>query len=209
MCSSLSCFLGTWKALKTRGICMVDVSKVTQQGSARRASQSNRQRLRSNATKETEDTSRIRMDVITPPPIPPPPPPHRAERQMQVEAGVCKKSRVCKHTVKIDAKCDTHRKQQKNHKTKVAFAGTSSPPPPSPPPPPRSWRVQKVESRRKHRKNRCKMLRAEDEVIHFQEGHDIACQEVHFRDLARTGWPCPKTSARSGVRGPTALSGSH
>ena len=46
---------------------MVDVSKVKQPEAATRASQSNRQRLRSNATKETEDTSRIRMDVITPP----------------------------------------------------------------------------------------------------------------------------------------------
>ena len=89
---------------------MVDVSKVQQQEAATRASQSNRQRLRSNATKETEDTNRIRMDVITPPlhsppipphpppPYPPIPPPHpplstppspplpppRTERQMQV-----------------------------------------------------------------------------------------------------------------------------
>ena len=68
-----------WKASKTRGFCMVDISTVKQQEAATRALQSNRQRLRSNATKETEDTSRIRMDVITPPP-----PPHRAERQMQV-----------------------------------------------------------------------------------------------------------------------------
>ena len=45
---------------------MVDVSKVKQQEEATRASQSNRQRLRSNTTKEKEDTSRIRMDVITP-----------------------------------------------------------------------------------------------------------------------------------------------
>ena len=65
-----------WKASKTRGFCMLDVSKVKQQEAATRASQSNRQRSRSNATKETEDTSRIRMDVITPrPPHPPPPPP--------------------------------------------------------------------------------------------------------------------------------------
>ena len=52
---------------------MVDVSKVKQQEAATRASPSNRQRLRSNATKETEDTSRIRIDVITHP-IPPPTP---------------------------------------------------------------------------------------------------------------------------------------
>ena len=32
-----------------------------------------------------------------------------------------------------------------------------------------------------------------DEAVYFQEGHDITFQEVHFRDLARTGWPCPKT----------------
>ena len=54
---------------------MVDVSKVKQQEAATRASQSNRQHLRSKATKETEDTSRIRMDVITPPLPPPPHPP--------------------------------------------------------------------------------------------------------------------------------------
>ena len=53
---------------------MVDVSKVKQQEAATRASQSNRQRSRINATKETEDTNRIRMDVITPPPHPPPTP---------------------------------------------------------------------------------------------------------------------------------------
>ena len=47
---------------------MTEVSRVKQQEAATRASQSNRQRSRSNATKETEDTSRIRMDVITPPP---------------------------------------------------------------------------------------------------------------------------------------------
>ena len=44
------------------------------------------------------------------PPPPHPPPPHRAERQMQVEAGMCGKSRVGKNTVKTDAKCDAHRK---------------------------------------------------------------------------------------------------
>ena len=54
---------------------MFDVSKVKQQEAATRASLSNRQPLRSNATQETEDTSCIRMDVITPPPHPPPPPP--------------------------------------------------------------------------------------------------------------------------------------
>ena len=53
---------------------MVDVSAVKQQEAATSASQSNRQRLRSNATKETEDTSRARMDVITtPPPVRPHP----------------------------------------------------------------------------------------------------------------------------------------
>ena len=78
----VSCEVFVWKASKTRGFCMLDVSKVMQQEAATRASQSNRQRSRSNATKETEDTSRIRMDVITPPPFPPSPRPHRAERQM-------------------------------------------------------------------------------------------------------------------------------
>ena len=81
-----------------------------------------------------ENTSRIRMDVITPPPHPPTPPPHqctaparehkkektkgafawtssplhpsnRAEREMQVQAGMCRKSRVGENTVKTDAKC--------------------------------------------------------------------------------------------------------
>ena len=75
MIVGVSCEVFVWKASKTRGFCMVDVSKVKQQEAATRASQSNRQRLRSNATKETEDTSRIRMDVITPPPIPPHPTP--------------------------------------------------------------------------------------------------------------------------------------
>ena len=79
----VSCEVFVWKASKTRSFCLVDGSIVKQQEAATRASQSNRQRFRSNATKETEDTSRIRMDVITPPPFPPPPP-HRAERQMQV-----------------------------------------------------------------------------------------------------------------------------
>ena len=89
------------ESCKSRGFCMVDVSTVKQQEAA------NRQRLRSNATKETEDTSRIRMDVI------PPHPPNRAERQMQVQAGMCRKSRVGKNTVKTDAKCDTRRKTPK------------------------------------------------------------------------------------------------
>ena len=68
------------------------------------------------------------MDVITPPPHPPPhhctaPPnsttrsrkitPHRFERQMQVEAGMCRKSRDGQNTAKTDAKCDTHRKTPK------------------------------------------------------------------------------------------------
>ena len=47
------------------------------------------------------------------PPLPCPPPPHRAERQMPVEAGMCRKSRVGKNTVKTDAKCATHRKTPK------------------------------------------------------------------------------------------------
>ena len=37
-------------------------------------------------------------------------PPNRAEREMQVQAGMCRKSRVGKNTVKTDAECDTHRK---------------------------------------------------------------------------------------------------
>ena len=70
------------------------------------------------------------MDVITPPPPspphPPPPPPHRAERQMQVEAGMCRKSRVGKNTVKTDAKCDTHRKQQEKQKTRSILGEESA-----------------------------------------------------------------------------------
>ena len=44
------------------------------------------------------------MDVITLHP------PNRAEREMQVQAGLCRKSRVGENTVKTDAECDTHRK---------------------------------------------------------------------------------------------------
>ena len=47
------------------------------------------------------------------PPHPPPKPPHRVERQMQVEAGMCRKSRDGQNTAKTDAKCDTHRKTPK------------------------------------------------------------------------------------------------
>ena len=43
----------------------------------------------------------------------PPKPPHRVQRQMQVEAGMCRKSRDGKNTAKTDAKCDTHRKTPK------------------------------------------------------------------------------------------------
>ena len=60
------------------------------------------------------------MDVITPPHHCTAPPnsttrsrkitPHRLERQMQVEAGMCRKSRDGQNTAKTDAKCDTHRK---------------------------------------------------------------------------------------------------
>ena len=51
-----------------------------------------------------------------------------------------------------------------------------------------------------------------DEAVYFQEGHDITFQEVHFHDLARTGWPCPKTARfphgpSLSWSGPTALSG--
>ena len=49
------------------------------------------------------------MDVITPPPPSPPKKPlHRVERQMEVEAGMCRKSRDGHNTAKTDAKCDTH-----------------------------------------------------------------------------------------------------
>ena len=68
MIFGVSCEVVVWKASKHEGFCVVDVSRVKQQEAATRASQSNRQRLRSNATKETEDTSRIRMDVVTPRP---------------------------------------------------------------------------------------------------------------------------------------------
>ena len=59
---------------------------------------------------------------------------------------MCKKSRVGKNTVKTDAKCDTHRKQQEKQKTQVAFAWTSSPPPIPPPPPHRAERQMQVEA---------------------------------------------------------------
>ena len=67
------------------------------------------------STKEKENSSRSRMDVITPPPrpIPPPKPPHRVERQMKVEAGMCRKSRDGQNTAKTDAKCDTTGKHRK------------------------------------------------------------------------------------------------
>ena len=69
---------------------------------------------RRRSTKEKENTSRSRMDVITPPPpSPPPKPPHRVERQMQVEASMCRKSRDGQNTAKTDGKCNTHRKTPK------------------------------------------------------------------------------------------------
>ena len=49
------------------------------------------------------------MDVITPPPHPPHKPPHRVQKQVQVEAGMCRKSRDGQNTANTDAKCDTHR----------------------------------------------------------------------------------------------------
>ena len=52
------------------------------------------------------------MDVI-PPPIPPPKPPQRLERRMQVEAGMCRKSRDSQNTANTDAKGDTDRKTPK------------------------------------------------------------------------------------------------
>ena len=55
-----------------------------------------------------------------PPPPTPPKPPHRAERQMQVQAGMCRKSRVGKNIVKTDAKCDTHTHTQENIEKKNA-----------------------------------------------------------------------------------------
>ena len=83
------------------------------------------------------------MDVITPLPhpphprtepkdkcksksniTPPPPPRHRAERrQMQISAGMCKKSRVGKNTVNTDAKCDTHR--GKHRKTRCEMESSA------------------------------------------------------------------------------------
>ena len=73
------------------------------------------QRSRRRSPKEKENTSRSRMDVITPPPpIPPPPkPPHRVQKQVQVEAGMCRKSRDGQNTANTDAKGDTDRKTPK------------------------------------------------------------------------------------------------
>ena len=114
MIFGVSCEVFVWKASKSRGFCMVDVSKV-----------SNKKRQQGLHRATGSDHGRHH------PPIPPspPPPPHRAERQMQVQAGMCKKSRFGKTTVKTAAKCDTHRKQQKKQKRQVAFAWTSSPAP--------------------------------------------------------------------------------
>ena len=48
-----------------------------------------------------------------PPPIPPPKPPRRVQKQVQVEAGMCRKSRDGQNTAKTDAKGDTDRKTPK------------------------------------------------------------------------------------------------
>ena len=69
---------------------------------------------RRRSPKEKEHTSRSRMTSSPPPPpIPSPKRPHRVQRQMQVEAGMCRKSRDGKNTAKTDAKCDAHRKTPK------------------------------------------------------------------------------------------------
>ena len=90
------------------------------------------------------------MDVITPPPRPSPPPPHRAERQMQVEAGMCRKSswqKYCKKPMRNAT--HTHRKTP----TKTMRHGELS------------SELYSAARRllqffaRKHRKNRCKTKR--------------------------------------------------
>ena len=96
MIFGVRCEAFVWKASKLEGFCMVDVSKVKQQEAASTVSQSDRQRLRSNATKETEDRSRIRMDVITPPPSPPHP---RTELAKSRESAKTPKNRCeMRHT---------------------------------------------------------------------------------------------------------------
>ena len=139
MLFGVSCEVFIWKASKHEGFCMVDVSNVKQQEAATRASQSNRQRMRSNATKETEDTSRIRMDVI----LHPTPIPHHPRTELKDKCKfklACAKSR---ESAKTPKKCDRHRKQQKKQKTQAAFAWTSSPPN-RPPPPHRAERQMQV-----------------------------------------------------------------
>ena len=75
-----------WKASKTRGFCMVDVSKVKQQEAATRAPQSNRQRSRINATKETEDTTAFAWTSS------PPPPPHPDSISIHHHANITMKN---------------------------------------------------------------------------------------------------------------------
>ena len=122
MIFGVRCEAFVWKASTHEGFCMVDVSKVKQQEAASTVSQSDRQRLRSNATKETEDRSRIRMDVITPP-HPPPPPPHRAG----------KKSRVGKNTEKPMRNATHIGSNKRNRRHQPHSHGRHHPPHPPPP----------------------------------------------------------------------------
>ena len=95
---------------------MVGISKVKQQKAATRASQSNRQRWRSNATKETEHRSRIR----TPPPYPPPHPRTELKHKCKSKLACAKVESRQKHR-KIGHKPHSHGRHHRPH-----------PPPPHP-----------------------------------------------------------------------------
>ena len=85
--------------------------KKTLQKPMRNATHTGKQHSRRRSTQEIENTSRSRMDVITA--SSPAKPPQRVERQMQVEAGMRRKSRGGQNTANTDTKCDTDRKSPK------------------------------------------------------------------------------------------------
>ena len=74
----------------------------------------NKSRIRMECTAPAREQKKERTKVAFAWTSSPLHPPNRAEREMQVQAGMCRKSRVGKKTVKTDAGCDTHRKTQKN-----------------------------------------------------------------------------------------------
>ena len=122
----VSCDVYVWKASKTQGFCMVDVSKVMQQEAA------NRQRLRSNRRHKPHSHGRHH-------PQPHPPTLHRAERQ---------------HVQKVESR-QKHRKNRcelrhignnkRNRRHKPHSHGHH--PPPHPPPNPRIELKDKCKSK--------------------------------------------------------------